>query len=129
MGPTVPLPLFRVSGANISTSLPDVQIGINSSLIMFCEKTFFTLWIRYYLILQSVPLAISPKPLSSRYLFRLVKKSNSIHFVITTSLNHWNCVFGLVNQKVFGTDCYYSESLNEQVSIKIKWLRFIMGWM
>ncbi len=62
---------------------------------------------------QCVPLDTSPKPLSSRYLFGLVNISknyaNSIHFVIPTSPNHGNCVFVLVNQKVFGTDCCQSD--------------------
>ncbi len=57
--------------------------------------------------LQSVPLATSPKSLSGKYSFGLVKNnSDSIHFVIPTIPNHRNCIFGLVTQKVFGTDCH-----------------------
>ncbi len=45
---------------------------------------------------QTVPLATSPKPLSSKYSFGLVKIIQIEH----------NCLFGLVTQKAFGTDCF-----------------------
>ncbi len=44
MDPTVPLFVFRVSVANISTFFPDLQIGSSSCLIPFSKSlnTFFT---------------------------------------------------------------------------------------
>ncbi len=48
------------------------------------------------------PLAITPV---QQILIRASKNClNSIHFIIPTCLIHGNCVFGLVNQKLFGTD-------------------------
>ncbi len=51
-----------------------------------------------------MPLVTSPKPLSSKYSFGLVKLIQIEYFVIPTSPNHRNGLIGLVTQKVFGTD-------------------------
>ncbi len=71
-----------------------------------------------------MPLATSPKLLSSKYSFGLFKNySNSIHFVIPTSPNHRNSLFGLVTPKIFGTDCNmlynYTTSVYKILKVKI----------
>ncbi len=38
LGPTIPLLMFTVSMANISTSLPDVQIGISMTAVADVSK-------------------------------------------------------------------------------------------
>ncbi len=57
------------------------------------------------MLVQSVPIVTSPKPLSS--FIQAGKNSNSIHFVIPTCPSHKNGLFDLVCQEVFGTDCNY----------------------
>ena len=67
--------------------------------------------------IQSVPLATSPMPETSKNLFGLVKFYWNLYKQLEENLK--SSYFGLVAEKVFGTDCNTSINYNHDVVPRI----------